>query len=209
MRKFLLLVLLFTSIPLFAAPIVVDAVDWDNPSTTVATGDLGGVGVTLTTTNIFSLLTNSNIFNNPNYAPQMSGVDALGIELFNTTTTITFDQAVVDPIFHFTDLDSSLTFDPSITLTRLSGNSQFDVVGNQVFDNTPNSGSDSQGSVQLTGSFLSISFDAQITTPPTGDGTFFQLGGTVDQTTVPEPSTYFAFIFGIAMLFGCRRKIKK
>ena len=102
--------------------------------------------------------------------------------------TLSFGVALQDPIFHLGSLASVLTFPAGTAVTRLSGHVGFVVAGNVVTGTAANPVpgpdgtmglSDSNGSIQLSGTFTTITFtlvpnfaDGNIP-----DGVFLQVGG--------------------------------
>ncbi|WP_157973785.1 DUF7927 domain-containing protein [Desertihabitans aurantiacus] len=102
------------------------------------------------------------------------------------TMTITFDQPVTDPVFHLYNLDAAQWRFQDGTLTKLSGNDALEVVGSTANEtNVPANGAGCNadddalppagcGSVQLTGTFDSISIDlTDIDEATSGDGHSF------------------------------------
>ncbi len=180
-------------------------VDWTNINTSAetATGDLSGITVNFSAGfDVFGGTTNntSTLFSSSDFNPALPVSDEVGIQLSTAVNTITFSQAIFNPIFHFNDLGSTLTFLGGPTVTKLSGDGGFNVSGSQIIGSfLGGSDNDSDGTVQLSGAFTSISFSGNLTSP--ADGINFQVGA----ATVPEPSTYALCLLGLALL-GFRKK---
>lgn len=179
-------------------------VDWTNINTSAetATGDLSGITVDFSAGfDVFGGATNNTatFFSSSDFNPALPLSDAVGIQLSTAVNTITFSEAILNPIFHISDLGSVLTFLGGPAVTKLSGDSNFIVSGSQISGGVGNN--DSDGTVQLFGSFTSISFNGSLTSP--ADGIHFQVGA--DINAVPEPSTYALCLIALA-LFGFRKK---
>jgi hypothetical protein len=101
--------------------------------------------------------------------------------------TLTLGVPLTDPIIDLRSLGSILTITdpPGVALTPLSGDELFQVAGNTVMNvvlTNPDGTlafNDVSGSVQLTGTFTSISFTLVPNRTPPGiqDGVFIQVGG--------------------------------
>lgn len=120
--------------------------------------------------------------------------------------TITFDQAVSNPRFHFLNLDNSSVSFVGVNPTFLSGNPPFDVVGTDInaiipvgtlgacCANAAGGGSDGAcGSVELAGSFNIITFIVtdMNTVLDSGDGfswTVSAAAGPILPTATPVPT---------------------
>ena len=186
------------------------------------TGSLGGnnfsASISGQPTSIFAATSvvsdnTSSTFSDPAlYDPSGNNLDRLGLTYFNmnpgasSTLTFTFDDPVLNPVFHFKELDAS-GWDFGGTsgftgITRRSGNDQFGVrnsngqfgVSGRVVQDMNGSfvdGGGADGSVQLNGSFTTVTidwFDA-LPSDDRGDGFSLQISTEKSTTSTPEPST--------------------
>jgi hypothetical protein len=148
----------------------------------------------------------STRFDDPLFNPPLSFSD--DVEILGTTSpstyTIAFGTPVTNPRLHLGSLASTLEF-PGITLTKLSGEDSFVVVGSTVtgvVDDSPPrpNAHDSNGTIQLNGTFSSITFTAMHLTGVSGigDGIHTQLGADEANLTspVPEPGSVAIWIIG-------------
>lgn len=99
--------------------------------------------------------------------------------------TITFDSAVVDPRFHFVNLDRAKVTFTGLTISRISGNDDFTVSGsiaNSTFDGSSNSGCQANdgsnpygacGTIELSGSYTVISLTTTHHDTSDGDGFYW------------------------------------
>lgn len=154
------------------------------------------------------------------YSPFVADTDQIGYNQNGLATgtariTINFAQPITDPVFQVANLDSA-AYDFSATaglssLVLLSGNGGsgdgLGINGNMIIDLNPNtlvaqntnvppltSGARSAyGSVELVGTFSSLTFDVlQVTRG--GDGGSFTIAA------IPEPSAFATFTFGALVL---------
>lgn len=173
-------------------------VDWISISTTtdVAQGTVGAIGVTLSGTVMGPGVVNgtSTIFSGTSFAPPIAKGDSLDLAAYTvaSTYTVSFSQAVLDPVFHIADLSTRVTF-TGATPAKVSGNSFFSVSGNSV--NGGGFAGAGNGTVRLSGVYTSLSFSAidVIQTPPGGDGFYLQVG----VSPVPEPATFALLLAGL------------
>ena len=100
--------------------------------------------------------------------------------------TLTFGAPLTDPIMELGSLGSVLTFPAGTAVTPLSGDAHFTVADNVVTGGGPIPGpdgtpvqTDSNGSIQLTGTFSAITFTLVVhdVNPGVTDGVLFQIGG--------------------------------
>ncbi|MEO6502436.1 MAG: sialidase family protein [Jatrophihabitantaceae bacterium] len=100
---------------------------------------------------------------------------------------LTFGSPVQDPVFFLGSLASIMTFAPDTVVTRISGDANFRVSGNTVTGELMNATvgpdrtlgpTDSNGTVQLTGVFASLTFSLTPNYPDHSipDGVFLQIG---------------------------------
>lgn len=179
--------------------------------TNVVSGNLGGVTVNFSGSNIDQGVTDNSFtgFNSSLFTPPIANSDLVGFlgapAVYNYV--LTFSAPVENPIFHFYSLASNLTFTTS-NITRLSGDSDFLVIGN-VLSGTLNdnpSGYDANGTIRLDGSFTTISLTASYF-DGMEDGIIMQLG--TEAAPVPEPASMLLFGTGVAGLAGIRLRRKK
>lgn len=187
--------------------------DWTsvNTTTNVATGTLGSVGVTLSGGDVFFGDTNGTFtgFNYPFFSPQLATTDVVELIGANPpgiyTYTVSFTGPVTNVRLHIGSLASTLTF--STAVTRVSGQSDFVVAGNTVtgaLHDAPADPKDSNGTIDLAGTFSSFTFTArgtQVFTGP-GDGFYIQIGA--DLPAVPGPGGLTLLGSGAVALLGYR-----
>jgi hypothetical protein len=182
--------------------------DWITVDTTAETssGLLGGIVVTLSGGDISNGITggSSMRFDSSFFTPPLATSDAIGINGAPSVLSyvLSFSAPVRDPVLHLNSLASTLVF-PSVSLTKLSGESTLTVTGESItgiVDDTP-LGHDANGTVRLNGVFSSIGFTAEYHPPPSGfpaDEIFLQLGA----TPVPEPGGVLLMLAGLVLLGG-------
>ncbi|MEU0256833.1 hypothetical protein ABZ299_31150 [Streptomyces sp. NPDC006184] len=166
-------------------------VHWISADANAASGTLHGGEVTLSGPmgTAFFLHDDFRNFANAAFTPQLAEtgmVEIVGGR--GHSFTLSFGVTLQDPIFHLGSLASVLTFPAGTAVTRLSGDVGFVVAGNVVTGTAANPVpgpdgtmglSDSNGSIQLTGTFTTITFtlvpnSADGNIP---DGVFLQVGG--------------------------------
>lgn len=221
--KYLIFGLLLFSISASASALPVTWTDWDNITSTGATGNLGGVGVTVSSTILngpSQTDCGTNYWTEPNSLnPAYTGGDLdtaptnceqIGINSA-TSVTVSFDQtinnlymallSVGQPNFTVTyDFDTSFTVDS-------------DGIGYWSFANGGNPGPYSLGAgdtISMNEFHGVLEFDYPITslsfTTNPGENWHAFTFGTTD---VPEPSILALFGLGLAGLIGFTRRIKK
>jgi hypothetical protein len=161
-------------------------------SANVAVGSLNSGSVTFTGSDINFGLTDGSFtgFNFSFFDPPLATSDVVEFKADPSsvfTYTISLSLPLTNPRLHLASLASILDFS-GISLTKLSGQSSFAVSGSTVSGQVDAGGSgfnDSNGTIQLNGTFTSITFTAQAP-PAISDGIDMQLG----VAAVPEPSTY-------------------
>ena len=186
--------------------------DWTivDTSANVAVGSLNSASVTFTGSDINFGVTNGSFtgFNFSFFDPPLATSDVVEFKADPSsvfTYTISLSLPLTNPRLHLASLASTLDFS-GISLTKLSGQSSFAVSGSTVTGQVDAGGSgfnDSNGTIQLNGTFTSITFTAQAP-PAISDGIDMQLG----VAAVPEPSTYAMAALCAAALFvsRCRRR---
>jgi len=162
------------------------------------------------------------------YTPTVLSTDKVGYAKYSyaygtAILLIRFDSPITDLAFHVANLDKmTIDFSPSdLTagdVTRLSGNSQFEVAGTILHDidpmtaahwlesDSPVNAPSAYGSVRLNGTFSSVTIKlAEVASAPWGDGGSFTLSGTAAPTVshAPEPSALIIWsllgVLGIAI----------
>jgi hypothetical protein len=185
--------------------------DWTTISTAtdVASGSIGPITVSFGGFHLQGGVTDGSFtgFSQSYFDPPLAMTDDVAFEGSSSTNTysIAFGSIVQNPRLHFASLASTLTF-PGVSITRLAGQAGFDVTGSTVSgvfdDSQPSPNNDRNGTVQLNGSFSSISFTAAYSDPNGPDGIHVQIG--VDP--IPEPAGLFgAGLFGLWGLARRRR----
>ena len=167
--------------------------DWTivDTSANAAVGSLNSASVTFTGSDINFGVTDGSFtgFNFSFFDPPLAASDVVEFKADPSvfTYTISLSLALTNPRLHLASLGSTLDFS-GISLTKLSGQSTFVVSGSTVTGQVDAGGSgfnDSNGTIQLNGTFTSITFTAHAP-PAISDGIDMQLG----VAAVPEPSTY-------------------
>lgn len=204
MRKFVIAglasLVLAANVPAASAAVVT----W-NTWTSTSTGTAGSINTTYSGPAV-SLETNY-----PSYGPAGTWADGTIVENAPTasnnilkifggslaTQTLTFSQAVVNPVFAIWSLGqgggpASFVFNQSPTFvaggpSNEYGGSAINVVGNTV------SGQEVNGTVQFLGTFTSLSW-----TNPQSENWYGFNVGFESVAPVPEPATWFMMILGFA-----------
>ena len=167
--------------------------DWTTVDTSanVAVGSLNSASVAFTGSDINFGVTDGSFtgFNFSFFDPPLATSDVVEFKADPSVFayTISLSLPLTNPRLHLASLGSTLDFS-GISLTKLSGQSTFVVSGSTVTGQVDAGGSgfnDSNGTIQLNGTFSSITFTAQAP-PAISDGIDMQLG----VAAVPEPSTY-------------------
>ena len=148
-----------------------------------ATGTLDGVSVSLTGSDLDSGVIDGSetVFASPVFKPQIPASDAIGIRgLTGYAYTLEFSEPVKDPVLHVVSLASTLTF-PGIAVTKVSGQSTFTVSGSSVTgaldDGSTVPSNDANGTIQLEGTYETVSFSATpVFSTTVGDGIAIQIG---------------------------------
>ena len=132
-------------------------------------------------------------FNTGDFTPPTNNIDHLsGVKFGQTeiggTLTIEFDQPIVNPTFHWVQLDRAgwdFTPTPGLgLLTKLSGNSDMLIVnGTTVRDDNGENDPGAFGSVQLSGTYTTVVVNL-FAVKPLGDGYNFQ----ISTETIPKLS---------------------
>lgn len=167
-------------------PVFVDWISANGPQGT-ATGKLGTVDVTLSGPSFdpqyFVLDGSSTLFNSADFSPKLAKSDhAFTIAApIPQTLSISFSHPVMDPIVHFQNLASAVTFGTSNPV-RLSGQAPFIVSSANVLGIWDGRNGKS-GSVQLKGIYSMVTFTMMF--PYTLNYVSYQIGGipiTANQT---------------------------
>lgn len=195
------LAVLLPTTALGATPTAGDFTDWTavSGSPAVATGTLHGQAVSLSGTHVFAPPVSVvdghwTFFAGPDFSPSLASTDVIqvGASLLTESYTLSFGAPVTDPELEIGSLGSRLEFPAGTVINRLSGQGGFTVSGSTI-SGAPNSVlgpdgvNDSSGSVQLIGTFTSISFTATFS-GSTEDGVLLQVGA-VAPTPPPVTST--------------------
>ena len=173
--------------------------DWTTISgTTTATGTLLGASISLSGSHVFptpiSVLDGSwPFFDGPDFTPPLAKTDVIqiGASAPAESYTLTFGSPVTNPVIEIGSLGSRLDFPSGTQITKLSGQSGFTVSGSSIIGE-PNSAlgpdgvNDSNGTVQLSGTFTSITFTALYTPVSPEDGVLLQVGAA---PPTPPPAT--------------------
>ena len=106
-------------------------------------------------------------FSGPDFSPALAWIDIIEIGASSPAEsyTLTFGSPVADPWIEIGSLGSRLDFPSGTQITKISDQSGFTVSGSSIIGAPsgalgPDGVSDSNGTVQLTGTFTSISFTA-------------------------------------------------
>jgi hypothetical protein len=179
-----------------------DIVDWTSGSS----GSLPGATVTFSGGSR-SLISDgawvTTVFNLANMTAPVGiteGIEFSAASSGSTLYSVSFSSPVSGVMLHIGSLASTLTFDRAVS--KLSGQSNFEVNGNSVVGSTVNSGqfSDANGSVYL-GDLQSFSFTVS-PYAPSGEG----IGLQIVTGAVPEPAAWAMMIAG---LFGVGAYVRR
>lgn len=196
----IVLAALLPATALAVAPTAQDFTDWTSASGSpaVAVGTLHGQSVTLSGMHVFpppvSVVDGHwTFFSGPDFSPSLPSTDMIqiGATTLTESYTLSFGAPVTDPEIEIGSLGSSLNFPSGTVINRISGQSGFTVTGSTI-TGAPNSAlgpdgvGDSNGSVQLIGTFTSISFTATYS-GSTEDGVLLQVGA-VPPPALPPPA---------------------
>lgn len=171
-----------------AAPVWVD---WTSMNTVAdaASGTLGFTSAFLNADDISDGTINGAFtgFSSAAFSPPTAASDALILvsRTLSFGNVVTFGEAVLDPIIHLHSLASDLTFfdanGGAVAVTRLSGDAGLTVSGNHATGVAYGS-TDSNGTIQLNGTFTSFRFYAFF---GGREEFYFQVGAT--QIAAPPP----------------------
>ena len=179
-----------------AYPTASDFADWTavDGSPAVATGTLNGSLISISGTHVFpppvSVVDGHwTFFAGPDFTPALGPTDMIQIGASSPAEsyTLSFGNPVTDPVIEIGSLGSRLDFPSGTQITKISGQSGFTVSGSSIVGAPsnmlgPDGVGDSNGTVQLTGTFTSISFTAFYTLS-SEDGVLLQVGA-----SPPPPS---------------------
>ena len=173
--------------------------DWTAVGANTATGTLLGQPISLSGTHVFDVPI-SRVdgswpdFAGPDFTPPLVTTDVIqiGATVPAESYTFQFGSAVSDPVLYVGSLGSRLDFPAGTQITKISGDSGFTVSGSTV-TGTPRSAvgpdgvNDANGTVQLAGTFASISFSATYVPISPEDGVLLQAGASAPPVTPPPP----------------------
>mgnify|MGYP003676627866 CR=1 FL=1 len=188
--------------------------DINNIDTTnnVVTGTLANIDFTFTGGSVGGVSDESfTLYNLPFFVPPIANSDTFIFtgNRSGLSYNLAFSAPVIDPIFHILSNASQLIFSGE-EIVRLSGQSSFVVSGDRIIGDTFYNGTtpnNSNGSVQLIGTFTEINFTALLTLPSNfnTDGILFQVGlGEARQ--VPEPATWLIMLMGFGLIAYQRKR---
>ncbi len=169
--------------------------DWTAVGDNVATGTLLGHEVTFSGTVVddppsSTVDGSSNLFSESMFTPPIALGDHLSFRISapSSSYTLDFGSPTTDPIIDLGSDGSTLTFPAGTNITRVSGDAGLTVTGNVVtgagnLTVDPVGLNDSNGTIQLDGTFQTISFTA--TTDYSLDGVYIQVGAHAPGLTPP------------------------
>jgi hypothetical protein len=183
-----------------AYPTAAEFADWTavDGSPAVATGTLNGSPISISGTHVFpppvSVVDGHwTFFAGPDFTPALGPTDMIQIGESSPAEsyTLSFGSPVTDPVIEIGSLGSRLDFPSGTEITKISGQTDFTVSGSSIIGtatNTlgPDGVNDSSGTVQLTGTFTSISF-AAFYTISSEDGVLLQVGAAPPPPPPPPP----------------------
>lgn len=183
-----------------AAPTAQDFTDWTAVSgaPAVATGTLHGQAVTLSGTHVFAPPVSVvdghwTFFSGPDFSPALPTTDVIqvGAAITPESYTITFATPVTDPELEIGSLGSRLDFPTGTTINRITGQPGFTVTGSTITGAPsttlgPDGINDSNGTVQLIGTYTTITFTATFA-GSTEDGVILQIGAASPPPPPPPP----------------------
>ena len=194
----LTLVLAAPAMAAAATPGPADLVDWTSADgvANVATGSAHGVSVTLTGSDVQAGGVTDGTFGGfaaAFFTPAAPATDAIALASFpGYSYTLTFSTPVTDPVLDLASLGSTIAFEAGTSLVRLNGQPGFVVSGATVIGAVGDLGSpnnDVNGSVQVIGTFTSLSFTATpVPAAPNGDGLYLQVALPFPPVNVVVPS---------------------
>ena len=178
--------------------------DWTSNTATSAAGTVGAITVSLSGPVQSAVLNGISPFFSSAalFTPALASSDYIEILVSppSKTFTLTFSQAVTDPLMHVNSLASVFTF-AGINPVKVSGNTHFAVSGNTVTGD--NAQGQSNGTLRLPGTFTSISFSGSYVG---NDGILIQVGFD-PLLAVPEPHMAALWMVGLAgVAFAARRR---
>lgn len=185
--------------------------DWTSANLVANTayGFLGQSGVSFSGGDIVAAFLTGNLtgLGSSLYTPPLQASDGLEIlgRTDNPVYMIRFSEPVTDPVFQLKGCASTLNF-PGAEVVKVSGEPSLTVSGSTVsgvFNDIP-PGHDSNGTVQLVGTFTMLTFTAGYNGPGGTDVIDFQLGGSVPllPATTPPLMMVIALLLGLAGLLG-------
>jgi len=186
--------------------------DVTTANTTTFSGTINGVPFNGDFSN-FPFATNtagtSTVFSGPSgtFTPLLPTSDVVGF-FSQSGFTLTFDQPVVNPVFHILSLANTLDFGTPVTLVSAgpinAGGTGITVSGNTVIGVSDVNGFDSNGTISLSGSFTKIT---AISNTGNVDGAGFIFGANSAVTVVPEPVSLAVFgLIAAGGVIGYRRQ---
>lgn len=178
--------------------------DWTTATASSATGTVGIVNVSLTGSLAASEVNgNSTFFDSASFSPPLGQSDYIQLLIQGSQGyTLSFSQAVTDPLIHVFNLASTVTF-TGINPVKLSGDTHFAVLGNSVTGD--NAQGQSNGTLRLLGTFSSITFTGNFSG---SDGVVIQVGFD-PVSAVPEPQVAMLWLVGLAAVGVAARRRKR
>jgi hypothetical protein len=167
--------------------------DWTslNTSANAASGTVAGTSIFLSAGGAGDIrggtvAGDSAIFNSSAYSPALGLSDYIALAGGpggGWGYTITFGQAVLNPVLHLYSL-ASVLHTSAASITELSDDGRLSVSGNTVVGSA-NGSTDANGTVQFNGSFTSVSFWANYIGGGTSEEFYLQIGAS--QIPAPPP----------------------
>ncbi|HEX5909502.1 MAG TPA: hypothetical protein VFY44_03350, partial [Thermoleophilaceae bacterium] len=161
--------------------------DWTTATDTKVDGTLQGAAMSLTGEIGPSTVTNGSEtgFNNSAFTPPLATSDSLQVRTATAGNpyTFVFTQPVTNPVIHIGDLSGTVSFNPSVRLSRVSGDAGFTVSGSTV---TGTGGAN--GTVVPIDTYTGLAFTA---TSNPADVFYLQLGAFPGAVGRPAPPPDF------------------